>query len=165
MWNLDDEYSSSYIVTPIPSPLHSDLRVLLTLSLQCVTRSSAEMALFMQHTKFPTRFQLPTTFNSLQNVEIQFFLLLQIQSVRQGVNISANWLVGARNPLKILPLWIRLLHIHSGQTGILFALLLRSLWWVQIVGYVLACRPYSFVCTSHHLIIIIEPTYLKTLNL
>ena len=40
---------------------------------------------------------------------------------------------------------IFLLHIHSGKTGILFSLLLCSLWWVQIVGCVLACRSYSFV--------------------
>ena len=33
--------------------------------------------------------------------------------------------------------------------------------WVQIFGYVLACRSYSFVCTVHHLIIII----VKALNL
>ena len=44
-------------------------------------------------------------------------------------------------------------------------LLLWSLCWVQIVGYVLACRSCSFVCTLHHLIIIIVQTYLKTLNL
>ena len=57
------------------------------------------------------------------------------------------------------------LHIRSGKTGNLFSLLLCSLWCVQIVGYVLACRSYSFVCTVHHLIIIIVQTYLKTLNL
>ena len=57
-----------------------------------------------------------------------------------------------------------LLHIHSGPTGILFSLLLCSLWWVQIVRYVLANRSYSFGCTLHHLIIIIVQTYLKTLN-
>ena len=34
------------------------------------------------------------------------------------------------------------------------SLLLCSLWWGQIVGYVLAFRSYSFVCTVHHLIII-----------
>ena len=33
------------------------------------------------------------------------------------------------------------------ETGILFSLLLCSLWWVQIFGYVLACRSCSFVCT------------------
>ena len=54
-----------------------------------------------------------------------------------------------------------LLHIHSGKTGIWFSLLLHSLWWAQIV--VLACRSYLFVCTLHHLIIIIVQTYLKTL--
>ena len=47
-----------------------------------------------------------------------------------------------------------LLCIHSGKTANLFSLVLCSLWWVQIVGYVLACRSYSFVCTLHHLIII-----------
>ena len=35
---------------------------------------------------------------------------------------------------------------------------------VQIVGCVLACSSYLFVCI-HHLIIIIVQTYLKTLNL
>ena len=52
------------------------------------------------------------------------------------------------------------LHIHSGKTGILFSSLLCSLWWVQIVGHVMACRSYSFVCTLNHLIIIIVQTYL-----
>ena len=56
-----------------------------------------------------------------------------------------------------------LLHIHSGKTGNLFSLLVCSLWWVQIVGFVLACRSCSFVCTLHHLIFIIVQTYLKTL--
>ena len=50
--------------------------------------------------------------------------------------------------------------IHSGKTGILFSSLLCSLWWVQIVGYVMACLWYSFVCTLRHLIIIIVQTYL-----
>ena len=53
----------------------------------------------------------------------------------------------------------------SGKTGNLFSLLLCSLWWVQIIGYVLSWRSYSFVCTLHHLIIIIVQTYVKTLNL
>ena len=48
-----------------------------------------------------------------------------------------------------------LLHILSGKTGNLFSLLLCSLWWVQIIGYVLCWRSYSFVCTLHHVIIII----------
>ena len=52
-------------------------------------------------------------------------------------------------------IFCHLLHIHSGKTGILFSLLLCSLWWVQIIGYVLASRSCSFVCTLHHLIIII----------
>ena len=62
-------------------------------------------------------------------------------------------------------IFCHLLHIHSGKTGILFSLSLCSLWWVQIFGYVLACRSYPFVCTLHHLIIIIVQTYLRTLNI
>ena len=61
-------------------------------------------------------------------------------------------------------IFCQLLHIPSGKTGNLFSLL-WSLWWVQIVGYVLPCGSYLFVCTVHHLIIIIVKTYLKTLNL
>ena len=59
-------------------------------------------------------------------------------------------------------LFCHLLHIHSGKPDILFSLLLCSLWWVQIFGYVLAYRSCSFVCTLHHLIV---QTYLKTLSL
>ena len=62
-------------------------------------------------------------------------------------------------------IFCHLLHIRSGKTGNLFSLLLCSLWWVQIFRYVLACRSYSFVCTVHHLIIIIVQTYLKALNI
>ena len=62
-------------------------------------------------------------------------------------------------------IFCHLLHIHSRKTGIFFSLLLCSLWWVQMVGYVSACWSCSFVCTWHHLIIIIVQTYLKTLNL
>ena len=58
-----------------------------------------------------------------------------------------------------------LLHIHSGKTGNLLLLLLCSLWWVQMIGYVLLRRSYSFVCTFHHLIIIIVDIYLNTLKL
>ena len=43
-----------------------------------------------------------------------------------------------------------------GRPEFLFSLLLRNLWWVRIVGSVLACRSYSFVCcTVHYLIVII----------
>ena len=58
-----------------------------------------------------------------------------------------------------------LLHIRSGKAGNLFSLLLCSLWWVQIVGYVSPCRSYSLVCTVHQPIIIIVQNYLNTLNL
>ena len=58
-------------------------------------------------------------------------------------------------------IFCHLLNIRSGKTGNVASLLLCSLWWVQIFGYVLACRSYSFVCTVHHPIIIIVQTYLK----
>ena len=38
-------------------------------------------------------------------------------------------------------------------------------WWVQIVRYVLTWRSYSFICTLHHLIIIIVQAYLKILKI
>ena len=57
-----------------------------------------------------------------------------------------------------------LLHICLGKTGILFSLLLCSLWWVQLGRYILACRSCPFVCTLYHPIIIIVQTYLKTMN-
>ena len=56
-------------------------------------------------------------------------------------------------------------YVYPGKTRNLFSLLLGSLWWLQIVEYALAWRSYSFICTLHHLIIIIVQTYLKTLNL
>ena len=62
-------------------------------------------------------------------------------------------------------IFCHLLHMHSRKTGTLFSLFLCRLWWVQIFGYVLACRSCLFVCTLHHLIIIIVQTYLRTLNL
>ena len=62
-------------------------------------------------------------------------------------------------------LFCHLLHIRSGKTGNLLSLLFCSLWWVQIFGYVLACRSYSFVCTVHLLIITIVQIHLKALNL
>ena len=39
-----------------------------------------------------------------------------------------------------------------------------SLWYLQMIGYIMACRSCSFVCWLHHLIIIIMQTYLKALN-
>ena len=42
-------------------------------------------------------------------------------------------------------IFCHLLYIHSGKTGNLFSLVLCSLWWVQIVGYVLAWQ-IVFVC-------------------
>ena len=60
--------------------------------------------------------------------------------------------------------YIIICHLLHKHTRILFSLLWHSLWRVQIVGCVVACRSYLFVCTFHHLIIIIVQTYLKTLK-
>ena len=62
-------------------------------------------------------------------------------------------------------IFCHLLYIHSGKAGNVFSLVLCSLWWVQIVGCVLACRSYSFVCTLHHLIIIIVQTLSEDIEL
>ena len=62
-------------------------------------------------------------------------------------------------------IFCHLLYIHSGKTGNWFSSLLCSLWWAQIVGYVLACRSYSFVCILHHLIIIIVQTLSEDIEL
>ena len=62
-------------------------------------------------------------------------------------------------------IFCHLLLIRSGKTGNLFSLSLCILWWVQIFGYVLADRSYSFVCTVHHLSVIIVQTYTKALHL
>ena len=58
----------------------------------------------------------------------------------------------------------RFIQIHKFDF-IRILLLLWSLRWVQMVGYVLAWISYSFICTLHHLMIIVVKTYLKTLNL
>ena len=58
-------------------------------------------------------------------------------------------------------IFCRLLHIYPGNTGTLFPLLMFSLWYLQTIGYIMACRSCSFVCRPHHLIIIIMQTYLK----
>ena len=62
-------------------------------------------------------------------------------------------------------IFCHLLYIHCGKTGILFSLVLCSWWRVQIFGYVLACRSYSFVCTLHHLIIVIVQTLSEEIEL
>ena len=62
-------------------------------------------------------------------------------------------------------IFCHLLYTHSGKTGNLFSLLLCSIWWLQIFIYVLACRSYSFVCTLHHLIIIIVQTLSEDIEL
>ena len=61
-------------------------------------------------------------------------------------------------------IFCHLLHIYPGNTGTLFPLLMFSLWYLQMIEYIMACRSCSFVCRQHHLIIIIMQTYLKALN-
>ena len=61
-------------------------------------------------------------------------------------------------------IFCHLLHIYPGKTGTLFPFLMFSLWYLQTIGYIMACRSCSFVCRLHHLIIIIMQTYLKALN-
>ena len=55
-------------------------------------------------------------------------------------------------------------YIYPGNTGTSFSLLVFILWYLQLIGYIMACRSCSFVCRLHHLIIIIRQTYLKALN-
>ena len=61
-------------------------------------------------------------------------------------------------------IFCHLLQIYPGNTGTLFPLLMFSLWYLQMIGYIMACGSCSFVCRLHHLIIIIMQTYLKALN-
>ena len=56
------------------------------------------------------------------------------------------------------------IYIYRGNTGTLFPSLMCSLWYVQMIGYIMACRSCSFVCKLQHPIIIIMQTYLKALN-
>ena len=50
-------------------------------------------------------------------------------------------------------IFCHLLHIYLGDTGNLFQLLMLlmfSLWYLQMIGYIMACRSCSFVCRLHH---------------
>ena len=38
------------------------------------------------------------------------------------------------------------IYIYPGKTGTLFPLLMGSLWYVQIIGYIMACKSCLFVC-------------------
>ena len=55
-------------------------------------------------------------------------------------------------------------HFSQYTMQIKVILLMFSLWYLQMIGYIMACRSCSFVCKLHHLIIIIMQTYLKALN-
>ena len=61
-------------------------------------------------------------------------------------------------------IFCHLLYIYPRSPGVLFPLLMFSLWYLQMIGYIVACGSCSFVCRLHHLIIIIMLTYLKALN-
>ena len=43
-------------------------------------------------------------------------------------------------------MFYHLFHIHSEETGVLFSLLLCSLCWLQLIGYVMGCGSYLSVC-------------------
>ena len=54
-------------------------------------------------------------------------------------------------------IFCHLLHIYLGNTGTLFqlfvfSLLMFSLWYLQMIGYIMACRSCLFVCILHHTI-------------
>ena len=58
-------------------------------------------------------------------------------------------------------IFYHLLHTYPGNTGPLFSF---SLWYLQMSGYIMACRSCSFVCRLHHLIITITQTYADLLK-
>ena len=58
-------------------------------------------------------------------------------------------------------IFCHLLHMYPGNTGTWFPLLIFSLWYLQMIGYIIACRSCLFVCRLHRLIIIIMQNYLK----
>ena len=62
-------------------------------------------------------------------------------------------------------IFCHLLYIHSRKNREFVFIVLCSLWWVQIVGCVSACKSYSFVCTLHHFIIIIVQTLSEDIEL
>ena len=55
-----------------------------------------------------------------------------------------------------------LFYLFSNQLSMFFSVLYchTVLWCVQIIGHIMTLWSYSFVCTSHYLIIIIMHTYL-----
>ena len=53
-------------------------------------------------------------------------------------------------------------HIYPGSTGTVFPLLMFSIWYSQVIRYIMACRSGSFVFRLHHLIIIIMQNYYNT---
>ena len=55
-------------------------------------------------------------------------------------------------------------HTYPRKAGFCVFYYCAVLWCAQIVEYIMARWSYSFVCTSHYLIIIIMQTYLKLLN-
>ena len=54
-------------------------------------------------------------------------------------------------------IFYHLLHVYLRNTGtvfqlLMFSLLMFSLWYLQTIGYIMACRSCSFVCRLHHLL-------------
>ena len=63
------------------------------------------------------------------------FISILVYKLQRKLNTNLTLRV---HKILIKCIFCHLLHIHSGETGILFSVLLRSLWWMQIVGYVLS---------------------------
>ena len=57
-----------------------------------------------------------------------------------------------------------LLRKFRGNTRTFYPLQMCSVWCLQTIGYIMACKLCSFACKLHHLIIIIMETYLKALK-
>ena len=46
-------------------------------------------------------------------------------------------------------IFCHLLHIYPGNTGALFPLLMFSLWYLRMIGYIVACRSCSFLFADY----------------
>ena len=95
-------------------------------------------------------------------------LIIIIESEVSTSPIVVIFFRGCVSEMVVLPYSV-IYYIYLGNTEtlfqlLIFSLLMFSLWYLQTIGYIMACRSCSFVCRSHHLIIIIMQTYLKALN-
>ena len=58
----------------------------------------------------------------------------------------------------------QLLHVDPWKAGVLCPIVLCGLWCVETFEYIMVWRSYSFVSTSHYIVIIVQ-TYLKLWNI